>query len=387
MSSFSKTDFLLKKETLKLLSILHESCKDDLSLAKSPLLGSYSSRERAALLEQRSLRKLASKKFSFSEKLLFSKLALEQSTREVISRYKAEKIGTSFQTIADLCCGIGGDSFFLKSRVIGVDKTFSLCRLYSHNMQQLGHNFTVIQSLVESCPVKAPMILLDPARRVSPYGNSWNDDKLSPSLEHISNMLGNFDNAAIKLRPGITVPEFLLEGEVEYIGLHDECLELLVWLGDNWKKGVVRATEVHSGQSLALEVESIADTFVSSRTPGKYLYEPLKVLVRSHLFGYLAQQLKLWQIDERIAYLSGDEEIRHPFLKGYRILDGIPYNIKGLKELLRQYNIGWLDIKKRGCSVDPQVMRKELKPKGDNRGIVFFTRVKNRKFIFLTEMI
>src|SRR4051794_28806963 len=61
-----------------------------------------------AAVETVRLRRKAADKFSRADRMYFTREALEQSSGEAISRYRARRFG-HFKHIADLCCGIGGD--------------------------------------------------------------------------------------------------------------------------------------------------------------------------------------------------------------------------------------------------------------------------------------
>jgi hypothetical protein len=49
-----------------------------------------------------------------------------------------------------------------------------------------------------------------------------------------------------------------------------------------------------------------------------------------------------------------------PFARAYKVLEVMPFNVKALKAWVKQHNIGVLDIKKRGTSVTPEELRKQL---------------------------
>jgi hypothetical protein len=176
-----------------------------------------------------------------------------------------------------------------------------------------------------------------------------------------------------------------MEYELEYLGVKDDCRELTVWTGDICRPACIRATEVNSGSSISLQLDELQDTFSAPENPGAFLYEPVRVLIRSHLFGYLAQQLNLWQIDSRTAYLSGSNPVKSPFLKSFKVLECLPYNFKTIRKALKKYDIGLLDIKKRGLNLIPEKARRELNPRGSQPGVIIFTRVKNVKTAFLVE--
>jgi len=81
-------------------------------------------KEAGAALETTLLRQRGAAKFSRAADMYFTRAALEQASAEVVSTYRADRIASAgFQHVADLGCGIGGDSISLAARVkvIGVD--------------------------------------------------------------------------------------------------------------------------------------------------------------------------------------------------------------------------------------------------------------------------
>jgi hypothetical protein len=186
----------------------------------------------------------------------------------------------------------------------------------------------------------------------------------------------------VKLGPGTTFPDFLEPYEWEYLGLCDECLEAVVWTGSLGRPGMVRAVELPGGAWVEALRADVPDSFGEPGPAGAYLYEPVKSVVRAHLFGVLGARHRLWPLDARIAYLTGNDAVRDPLLKAYRIERELPFDPKAIKAFLRQAEVGRLEIKKRGVNVIPEEFRAGLRLAGPNQGTLFFTRVLDRKTAF-----
>ena len=62
----------------------------------------------AAALAQRELRARAAAKFARADRMWFTRDGLEQASAEPLARHRAARYA-GFPTVADLCCGIGGD--------------------------------------------------------------------------------------------------------------------------------------------------------------------------------------------------------------------------------------------------------------------------------------
>ena len=224
---------------------------------------------------------------------------------------------------------------------------------------------------------KVDGILLDPARRslASLAGKRDFDADPEPGWESIFQLIQKFHNAAIKLGPGMRLPDALLEAEQEYIGLNDECLELTVRTGSFGRPGWVRAVELPEQAVIEARAIDLPDSFGRVEEPGRYFYEPVKCVIRSHLFGVLAQREGLWQLDGRLAYLSGDKKVESPSLKRYRVVKVLPCDDAVLRRELDAADVGILEIKKRGLDIEPEAWRKKLKPKGSQSATLVFTRL------------
>jgi hypothetical protein len=120
---------------------------------------------------------------------------------------------------------------------------------------------------------------------------------------------------------------------------------------------------------------------------GSYVYEPDNSVVRSHLIGQLAEQLQAHLFAPEIAYLTCDQEINSPWLKGYKVLDNLVFDRKKLKAYLRERGIGVLEIKKRGSDIVPEQLRKELALKGEGAATLIVTRVGDAHRVLVAEAI
>lgn len=388
MDAETKLAFLLEPASQGLLRALCADPRDDLALSGSPELRALPAPFRFALLEQKKLRAKAMRKCPEAADMFFTALGLEQLTHWELARYKASRYPEDIHSVVDLCCGLGGDSLYIpdRIRVIGVDRSRAALMAYRHNVSRRRPAGVVLAD-VEGSPVRADVALLDPSRRAKGKSDRWQDEDLSPGWNAIEKLIGRYGNMAIKLGPGIQLPAFLEEFECEYLGLRDECLEALIWTGQLGRPGWVKAVELPEGAFIEAPRADLADTFGRVEAPGSYLFEPVKSVVRSHLFGVLAERHGLWQIDPRIAYLSGNEPVGSPLLKAYRILKELPYDLKVLKEFLRKEEVGRLEVKKRGVNLIPEEFRAGLRLAGANEGTLIFTKAMERKTVFWSKAI
>ena len=88
----------------------------------------------------------------------------------------------------------------------------------------------------------------------------------------------------------------------------------------------------------------------------------------------MAHQHGLWQLDPRIAYLTGDSvPDGETGLRAFAVHQQVP--LKQLKSALQGVNAGAVEILVRGVDVDPDQLRKKLKLRGSESWSVMITRV------------
>lgn len=379
----AKIAFLLRPASLETLRALCADPRDDLAVSSSPALRALPVAQRTALLEQRKLRAKAARKRREAASMILTPVGLEQMTHSELAAYKASRWPAGLLTLADLCCGLGGDSLPVPARirVCGVDRSRATLLAYRHNVS-LIRPAAAAEADVTLSPVRAEAACIDPARRGAGRSDRWQDTDLSPGWDALERIIARYGNVAVKLGPGISFPDFLDPFEWEYLGLRDECLEAVVWTGALGRPGMVRAVELPGGAFVEALRADVPDSFGEPGAPGTYLFEPVKSVVRAHLFGVLAARHRLWPLDPRIAYLTGNEPVRDPLLKAYRIERELPFDPKAIKEFLRREEVGRLEIKKRGVNLIPEEFRAGLRLAGPNQGTLFFTRVMDRKTAF-----
>ena len=70
-----------------------------------------------------------------------------------------------------------------------------------------------------------------------------------------------------------------------------------------------------------------------------------------------------------------------PFARRYAVVEAMPFNVKALRGWLRDRGIDRLTIKKRGVSVDADLLRRQLRlpSKGRTEATVVLTRVRSNQ--------
>ncbi len=416
----------------------------------------YSNEDRAAIMDYMALVPKFREKFANNETargmfLLCDKLALEQSTAQDIGRWKAKlwpcgNDATSDATenatgagaeVHDLCCGMGGDSFYLPAglKVTGVDLDENRLAMYSHNMQAFGKAAETLNKDVREVArengakmpasagngMRADYFTIDPARRALEGENQRDLKNLTPTLEEVIEISKHYRGGMAKLPPGYPPAEIPDGTEILYLGGHSDCRECLVLFGKLAKHpDTVRAIIVgKAGETLAewvrrrdRSLETLDDDLqekldrndslegkdrtyrtATSRSDlplgeiGKYIAEPAPVLIRSHLFNAaaLAHDPNAHLISEGIAYVSSDKPLPAPGFSCYEVLAHTEIATGAVRSMLKEHDIGKITLKLRGVKLDPDAETKRLKPKGKNSAILFYTRFRGEKIAILTR--
>ncbi|MFJ5550817.1 methyltransferase domain-containing protein [Streptomyces sp. NPDC093225] len=332
----------------------------------------------SAALGQARLRQRAVPKFGAEDafRMFFTPAGVEMATRASVASYRAERLAAlGVRSLADLCCGIGGDALALARagiRVLAVDRDPLTAAVARANAEALGlaelvevHEADVTE--VDTTGYDA--VFLDPARRGG-RGRTFDPEAYSPPLSWAVEAARTAKHAAIKIAPGIPHEAVPAEAEAEWISDAGDVKEAVLWFGT--APGAVRATLLPRGASL-VTAAPLPDP--AAGPVGRYLYEPDGAVIRAHLVAEVAAELDGRLIDPTIAYVTADALRATPYATAYEITDVLPFNLKKLKALLRERGVGNLTVKKRGSAIEPEELRRKVKPQGPNAATVILTRV------------
>ncbi len=406
---------------------------DALQISTALSKAGYSNEERSTIMDYMALVPKIKDKFG-SEELLCDKLALEQSTAQDIGRWKANlwpadsEVGNAGATVHDLCCGMGGDSFFIPAsfKIVGVDLEENRLAMYRHNMATFGKaaealcaDVREVASRNSSAENPATFFTIDPARRAQEGENQRDLRNLTPTLEEVIQISKHYQGGMVKLPPGYPPAEIPDGTEILYLGGHSDCRECLVLFGTLAKHpDTVRAVMVDkAGNALAewsrprdRSQETLDDEFqekldrndslegkdrtyrtATSRNDlpigdiAEYISEPAPILIRSHLFSIAAQAQdpEVHLISEGIAYVASNEPLPAPGFTCYQVIAHSEISTGAVRAMLKEHDIGKLTLKLRGVHLDPDAEIKRLKPKGKNSAILFYTRKAGEKIALL----
>ena len=298
-------------------------------------------------------------------------VGLEQATGEAVARHKASRFACPL--VVDLCAGIGGDSLALaqKAKVLAVDTDHGMCRRLAWNagVYEVADRVLSCQSQAETFAIPpGAWIHLDPDRRASGPGRARRLADYTPGLEFLRSLVRLAPGGAIKLSPAsdfayqFAGPEF----EVELISVSGECKEATVWFGAA-ATCRLRATRLPEnvtwtdrdsgiGASLRVPVVSVS----------AFLYDPDPALLRSGLLDSFAFAHGLNRIAADIDYLTGDRLVNTPFLAPFAVESVHRLDMKQIKRMVAEHNLGPLEIKIRGLDLVPETLRTQLRVRGSH---------------------
>jgi SAM-dependent methyltransferase len=376
----------------------------------------------AAAYEIASLRRRAAAKFSHAAVMYFTREALEQASGETIARYRAQRY-RAYDTVADLCCGAGGDTLALAAvaRVAAVDSDPLRLAMARANARAhgLAERIAFAQADLEIDPIPAAQaIFFDPARR----GGGRRVFALAdyrPPVALVTRWRERTPAIGVKVAPGVSDEDLgdLDVPEVEFISVDGELKEAALWFGPLAGEGR-RATVLLSddqpfdtargGQPttndgrLTMDGDT-RDAFTTRRAipfsmlnsassippplaaPSAYLYEPDPAVIRARAVVALAERIDAAQLDREIAYLTSDRVVATPFARCWRVIEWLPFSLKRLRARLRALDAGAVTVKKRGSPLDTDVLARRLSGGGARPLVVVLTQVAGRPAALVCE--
>jgi hypothetical protein len=332
----------------------------------------------AAVLETVLLRRKAVGKLSGVD-WLFTSDALQQASASIVARHRAARL--TGLDVHDVTCSVGADLVEIARvarHTLGSDVDPVRLEMARHNGLAAGVAFGLARADALRPVSRAGVVVADPARRDSAGRRAWKPADFAPPLDGLVDAYPGRP-LAIKCAPGLDFALAPWADEVELVSLDGQVRESCLWrgLGDDVTR---RATVLRSDGTQWTVTDAEPDD-LSAREPGEWIVDPDGAVVRAGLVRHYAARHGLWQLDERIAYLTGDTP--PPGVRAFRVLEQGPYSEKALKAVLKRHDVGRLEILVRGLDVDPDALRRRLKPRGATEASVVLTRIGRSPVAFL----
>lgn len=331
----------------------------------------------AALVETVRLRRKAAAKLDQPQRWLLTEDALQQATPSAVARKRAQRLVG--RVVHDLTCSVGADlhaTAAVAQYALGSDLDPVRLAMAAHNVP--GVPLARADALR---PVsRGTTVLADPARRDGGRRTLRMEDLVPPLPALLETYRGR--DIAVKCAPGIDYDALGWEGEVELVSLDGAVREACLWSPGLAGAGVSRRATVLRGTVGGEEtVTDLEPDDLPERPPGQWIIDPDGAVVRAGLVRHYGARHGLWQLDPRIAYLTGDAV---PLgARGFRVLDSSGFSERTLKAELARLDCGVLEILVRGVDIDPDALRKRLKLRGKTPLAAVITRIGAKPVVFV----
>ncbi|KZF05584.1 SAM-dependent methyltransferase [Rhodococcus sp. EPR-157] len=355
---------------------------DELPLTKASMLAdiataraSFGDRA-AALVETTRLRRKARTKLSDVGSWLLTDDAVQQATPSIIARRRAERLAG--RDVHDVTCSIGTELAALTKTpglVIGSDLDAVRLRMATLNVPGAA----VLRADALTPTTHGTVVLADPGRRAGGR-RTYDPAALEPPLPALLENYARRD-LVVKCAPGLDFDALGWDGEIELVSLDGGVKEACLWSSGLTDTTVGRRASVLTSDGWNYEITDAEPDDIEVAPPGQWIIDPDGAVVRAGLVRHYAAKHGLWQLDPRIAYLTGDSV---PIgVNGFRILERIKFSEKTLRQALTSHRCGSVEILVRGIDVDPAVLRPRLKLKGDVALSVIITRIERSGVAFI----
>ncbi|MCX4095287.1 THUMP-like domain-containing protein [Nocardia sp. alder85J] len=347
-----------------------------------------------ALVETVRLRRRAVVKLPGAQHWLFDDDALQQATPATVARHRARRLAG--RPVHDVTCSLGAELAALHRvcpAVLGSDLDEVRLAMAAHNLADAPNVLLARADALAPCS-SGTVVIADPARRADGR-RTYDPAKLQPPLPDLIDAYPGRE-LVVKCAPGIDFDSFLVRpgggappgglswhGEVEVVSLDGSVREACLWPSGLGEPGVTRRASVLAGDGSGWSLTDAEPDDIPERAPGDWIVDPDGAVVRAGLVRHYAAKHGLWQLDPRIAYLTGNTV--PDGVRGFHILDRFDFREKALRAELHRRDCGPLEILTRGVDLDPDALRARVKPRGGTPFTLVVTRIGATPTVFLCE--
>lgn len=344
----------------------------------------------AAAMTQSRLRARAVDKFGeFAAGMLFTPDGLEQATRLAIAGRHAHRYAAAgVRAVHDLGCGLGADAMAfaaLDLEVRAVDADPATARIAATNLR---HWPSAVVSCSRAEDVRLPLgegardigVWFDPARRITGVADIrgrtkrvFSLDAVSPSWSHVLEVARRVPATGAKLSPSFPHGSIPPMAEAQWSSWHGEVVECAIWWGPlatsaGRSAAVCGETTTDVIREADADDASGAEPLRSLTALGEWLYEPDRAVIRAGLTGALVAAVDGTELGTGVGYVTSPAAYDIRWARRYRIVEAMPLSTKALSRWLRDQGHDRVTIKKRGVTLDADLLRRQLKMTGRGRG-------------------
>lgn len=333
----------------------------------------------AAALGQAELRALARARYGISGSPWLTREGLEQATRPEVADRRARLLAdTGITHVVDLTAGLGFDSAaFIRAglAVTCIERSPEIAILLAANLPEatiVGGDCTdptLLDPLLAALP-EGSTLFIDPARRTgrrtadgSRAQSERDPERWSPPLSFVIGLADRGHRVVVKTTPGFANDAIPPGWSAEWVSSDRTAVEctLASWalFGDRRAVGLGRDEFEISTRTTSAGCGEVAS----------YLHEPDPAVVSAGVLDALCGD-GLTRVDADSHWLTSEQPIAHPALRGFRVDQQVPADSRALRPILRALGIGDLTVKTRGAGVDAERFRASLKLSGTASGVL-----------------
>lgn len=349
----------------------------------SRLRKQFSADEVHAAITTARLRRQAGMKFGdAAAEMFFTPDSLQQASDPQVRTYRAARL-SGVEQLLDVCCGIGADSIAYASagaEVLGLDIDPVRIAIARHNAGVVGLTNARFEQhdVKQGIPAGYHAVFYDPARRDHEGRRIFDVEAYIPPLSLVQDW--GAPTIAVKLSPGVDMGQLeSYGGQVEFISVEGELKEAVMWLD---RKDHPVATLITGGAILHWNDKPLAHP-TPIAAPMAWLVEPDPALIRAGLVANVAKAFNGCQLDPTIAYFTCEQYPDSPWVKAWKVLDWMPFNLKKLRRYLQQRNAGSVTVKKRGSPIAPEHLQSQLRLKDNQSFTLVVTRFNGKATVLI----
>lgn len=333
------------------------------------------------------------------EGILYTRLALEQSSGEEAARFKAGNIGGG--ELWDLTGGLGIDSYAFSRNfetVHYVESDPQPFQLARHNHKLWGcTNIRHHLEKAEEALAKiegTDWIYLDPSRRDSRKRHFKLEDCQPDVTSMLPEMLKKSRGILLKLSPIYDLRQLLREipqiSKIQVVSVGGEVKEILAYIEPEPTRiieAVVLPQEVRfsrpmeTAKNIRLQNETTEVGTVSPQT-AKWLFVPDAAIIKAEVVGEVGRKEGVFPLQSNTPYLVATEEIKVPGCTRYEIIVFLPFKPKMLKKELAGKRV---NIHKRDFPLSPDELYKKLGLRMGDDVHLFFTKISGELTVIVTH--
>ncbi|MHA2394038.1 MAG: hypothetical protein ACXAEX_19055 [Promethearchaeota archaeon] len=352
------------------------------------------------ILEEVHLHIKGKKKFPRANQMKFTKESLAQASSKYLAEYRTWKMQQQLgavQKALDVGSGVGGDTIAmaLRWRVISVEKDSAITEMLKHNISvyNVEKNVTVIfGDILELLDYKdfqkqlndVDCIFFDPSRRRKGK-RTVKIEEYEPPISLVERLQNFSENVCVKISPGVDLSRIHYDCDIEVVSYKGEVREVMLWFGKFKIASDKRSLLATKLPEKITRIQKSKSYNIPVSRPKKYVYEPDPAFIKAHLISDIAEEYNLNQLHKEIAYLTSDQLISTPILKCYQVLTYIPQNYGIVNKKIDELNLGKLDFKARGVSIDLKNIHKFIRGKGKKKGLIIFTMISNKPSVIICK--